>query len=293
MKTIYIDDLSKIFNKEDLAVMLGNFDGFHLGHQKLLKELLKLNTKKALLTFYPHPLTILRQKEFAYLDLISDKEEYLANKLDYLIVLKTTENMLNANKKQFLEFLINNNVKSVVCGLDYTFAKNKEGNVSDLKIFDLHVVPDFKIDNLRISSTLIRKYLSDSNIEDANKMLGRNYFIKGIVEKGSQIGRTIGFPTANVSESLYLIPKNGVYFGYVIINNIKYKAMINIGINPTINLIHKPRIEAHILDFNQDIYGKEIKVLFVKKLRDEKKFSSKEELIDMLKKNKDECKNLN
>lgn len=292
MKIIYIDSLSEIFNNEPLALMLGNFDGFHLGHQELLKELLKIKTKKGLLTFYPHPSTIFKGTKFYSLDTIKDKEEYLKDYIDYIIVLKTSSEILNSSKETFLNFLKNNKVKSVVCGSDYTFACQKEGTVKDLNVFDLHVVPDFKIDNIRVSSSEIRTYLKKGEIESANKMLGRNYFIKGIVKKGSQIGRTIGFPTANIESSDYLFPKCGVYFCYAYINNKKYKAMVNIGINPTINLIDKERLEAHILDFNQDIYEEELKIEFIKKIRDEQKFASKEELIDILRKNKQECESL-
>ncbi len=292
MRTIFINNLKEIFNLEALSIMLGNFDGFHLGHQKLLEELKKINTKKALLTFYPHPLTILNNRDFKYLDTIEDKEEHLNNQLDYLIVLKTSKEILESSKEDFIDFLKLNNVVHVVCGKDYTFARNKEGTVRDLFDFNCHIVEDYKIDGVRVSSTLIRKYLSDGDIHLANQFLGRNYSVKGLVVEGSKIGRTIGFPTANVEETIYLLPKNGVYFGYTTVDNKRYKAMINIGINPTINLVKHPRLEAHILDFNQDIYGKVILIEFVQKLRDEQKFNSKEELIDMLYKNKIQCEGL-
>ncbi len=292
MKIIYINNLNEIFNYEELGLMLGNFDGFHLGHQELLKELSKINTKKGLLTFYPHPSTIFNESKFYYLDTIEDKKDYLKDYIDYIIVLNTSKEILNSSKVTFINFLTNNKVKSIVCGNDYTFGYRKEGTVKDLYDFDLHIVADFKIENNRVSSTLIREYLKSGEIENANKMLGRNYFIKGIVTRGAKIGRTIGFPTANIEETQYLLPKKGVYFCYTYIDNQKYKAMVNIGINPTINLIDKKRLEAHILNFNKDIYGKEIKIEFIKKLRDEKKFKSKEELIETLIKNKQECENL-
>lgn len=292
MRTIFINNLKEIFNHDELSIMLGNFDGFHLGHQKLLDELVKINTKKALLTFYPHPLTILNNRDFKYLDTIEDKENRLDKKLDYLIVLKTSKEILESNKEDFINFLKLNKVVHVVCGKDYTFARNKEGTVSDLFTFNCHIVPDYKIDGIRVSSTLIRKYLIDGDIHLANNFLGRNYSVKGTVVEGSKIGRTIGFPTANIQETIYLLPKNGVYFGYVTMDNKRYKSMINIGINPTINLVKHPRLETHILDFNQDIYGKVILIEFVQKLRDEQKFNSKEELIDMLYKNKKQCEQL-
>lgn len=291
MKTIYINNLEEVFNKEELSVMLGNFDGFHRGHAKLLEELLKYNTKKAMLTFYPHPLEILKNTNFKYLDTILDKEEYLSDKLDYLIVLKTSKEMLSKKKEEFIKFLKNNNTVNVVCGRDYTFGALKEGTIEDLKCFNINVTSDFKLYNKRVSSTDIRNLLKRGKIVKANILLGHNYTIRGIVSKGNQLGRTIGFRTANIEQNDYLFPKNGVYFGYVTIENTIYYSMINIGNNPTVGNTLL-RLEAHIFDFDQDIYNKEIKVSFLRYIRDEKKFSSLEELKEELARNKEYCINL-
>ncbi len=292
MKTVFIKDLNEVFQNENLALMLGNFDGFHLGHNALLNELKKLNIKQGLLTFYPHPLKILKNLDFKYLDTIKDKEKKLENEIDYLIVINTTKELLNENKNSFINFLKNNKVSDIVCGNDFTFGKNKSGTVKDLSDFRLHIVPDYKIDNIRVSSTYIRKYLNEGNIDFANKYLGHFYEIEGVVSHGSHLGNTIGFPTANIEENEYLLPSNGVYFGYAIVDDKKIFGMINIGINPTINLLNKKRLEINLFDYNQDLYDKIIRVGFIKKLRDEIKFNSKEELINMLNKNKLECINL-
>ncbi len=288
MKTIYINSLDEVFNNEKMSIMLGNFDGFHRGHNSLLEELMKFKTFHALLTFYPHPLSLLKDTNFKILDTVKDKEEYLATKLDYLIVLKTSKTLLNESKERFITFLKNNNCQNIVCGNDFTFGKNREGTIKDLDCFNLKVVPDFTLYNKRVSSTLIRTNLLDGNIRKVTHLLGRYYEIEGIVSKGNQLGRTIGFRTANIEENEYLFPKRGVYFGYAIIDNKKYYGMINVGINPTFNL-SKLRIEINIFDFNQDIYNKTIRVGFIKHIRDEVKFNSKEELINELKKNKEEC----
>ena len=288
MKTIYINSLDEVFNNEKMSIMLGNFDGFHRGHNSLLEELMKFKTFHALLTFYPHPLSLLKDTNFKILDTVKDKEEYLATKLDYLIVLKTSKTLLNESKVRFINFLKNNNCQNIVCGNDFTFGKNREGTIKDLDCFNLKVVPDFTLYNKRVSSTLIRSNLLDGNIRKVTHLLGRYYEIEGIVSKGNQLGRTIGFRTANIEENEYLFPKRGVYFGYAIIDNKKYYGMINVGINPTFNL-SKLRIEINIFDFNQDIYNKTIRVGFIKHIRDEVKFNSKEELINELKKNKEEC----
>ena len=289
MKTIIIKSLNELFNKEPLALMLGNFDGFHKGHQQLLKVLKEKDIKKGLLTFYPHPLKVLNNFDFKYLDTIKDKEIYLENDIDYLVVLSTSKELLNLTKNDFIKFLKLNNVRDIVCGNDFTFGSHKSGTIKDLSLFNLSVVPDYTTNNIRISSTKIREFLRNGNVVEAKNFLGRYYELQGLVVHGSQIGRTIGFPTANIEENEYLLPKNGVYFGYAIIDNEKYFGMINIGVNPTINLIDKRRLEINIFDFSKDIYGKTIRVGFIDKIRDEKKFDSKEELVKTLELNRDTC----
>ena len=289
MKTVFIKSLNEVFNNDSLALMLGNFDGFHKGHRALLDTLEKINIKKGLLTFYPHPLKILKNFDFKYLDTIEDKEINLSDKLDYLIVLMTSKEILNSSKEDFINFLKNNNVSDIVCGNDYTFSKNKCGTVDDLKNFNLHIVPDYKINGIRVSSTLIRDLIRNGKVLETKDYLNRFYEIKGTVTHGSELGRTIGFPTANICENEYLFPQNGVYFGYAIVDNKKYYGMINIGINPTFNLISSRRLEINILDFDKYIYDKTIRVGFIKQLRDEKKFNSKEELVNTLIENRNEC----
>lgn len=290
MKIIEVNSLQDVFNKNDkLAIMLGDFDGMHKGHKALLKTLLSINLKHALLTFYPHPLEILLNKEFKYLDLVSDKIELLDNCLDYLIIINTSKDILNSSKIDFINFLKNNYITDVVCGKDFSFGKNKEGSVNDLNVFNCHIIDDVMNENVRISSSLIRNLIKEGNVEKANFLLGRDYFIKGVVTKGNMLGRTINFPTANISYSKYLMPARGVYFGYAVIDNNKYYGMINIGINPTFNLLKENRLEINIFDFSNNLYDKEIKVCFIKKIREEKKFNSKEELVNELIKNKDEC----
>ena len=293
MISIYIKDKNFITIPEKICAAIGNFDGVHLGHQRLIEECKKQcqekGYKSAVLTFYPHPLKVLNNFDFKYLDTIKDKEIYLENDIDYLVVLSTSKELLNSTKNDFIKFLKLNNVRDIVCGNDFTFGSHKSGTIKDLSLFNLSVVPDYTTNNIRISSTKIREFLRNGNVVEAKNFLGRYYELQGLVVHGSQIGRTIGFPTANIEENEYLLPKNGVYFGYAIIDKEKYFGMINIGVNPTINLIDKRRLEINIFDFSKDIYGKTIRVGFIDKIRDEKKFDSKEELVKTLELNRDTC----
>ena len=228
---------------------------------------------------------------------LSDREQISSSlNLSYYLVLKFDEVVKNMSPSEFIEKVLRPlNVKHIIIGKDYRFGSFAKGDVNYLlnyekRFYEVHVVEDVYFSNERISTTRIINEISLGNVKLASKLLSRYYFVKGKVIKGLQNGKKFSFPTANLELSdFYVLPKNGVYMGYVTIDEKKYKAMINVGKHPTISKLEKNIVEAHILDFNENIYEKEVKVEFVDYLRDEKKFSTVEELIDQLKVDKDKC----
>ncbi len=280
MKPIVVRNANDFPNLDYAIVALGNFDGIHLGHQQLLKKIqeIKQNTngKTVVFTFYPHPLKIIKQHEASFI-MQSFREKYkILCKFDHP----------QAFVKKYLVDVIR--AKEVCVGYNYTFGKLAQGNTLTLKEyskelgFRLHVIPAYKIDNTTVSSSKIRKFLQNGQIELANKFLGRLYNISGVVKKGKERGKTLGFPTANIYFNRPILLKEGVYAGFAKINNTYYKTAINIGSNPTFSdeVVH---LEAHFIDFNGDLYNKRIDIYFVKYIRQEIKFSSTKELLDQIK----------
>lgn len=289
MKSIYIKDKKFIKLPEPVCAAIGNFDGVHLGHQKLIEESKKHNLKSAVLTFYPHPSVFLKKiPNYPLVTPLEKKTDILSKMgIDYLIVVEFNEEIASMPKEEFIDALHQMNIKACVCGYDFTFGKKAEGNITDLaKEFEFYEIKKYILDDVRVSSTYIRELISLGNIEEANRLLGRQYSIRGNVIYGLQNGRIIGFPTANIDYKNFFLPKNGVYFVNVIVEGIPYLGMANIGHNPTIEYQDNIRLEVNIFGLDEDIYGENIEVYFVKRIRDEKRFKSKEELIKQLKNDK-------
>ena len=289
MKSIYIKDKKFIKLPEPVCAAIGNFDGVHLGHQKLIEESKKHNLKSAVLTFYPHPSVFLKKiPNYPLVTPLEKKTDILSKMgIDYLIVIEFNEEIASMPKEEFIDALHQMNIKACVCGYDFTFGKKAEGNITDLaKEFEFYEIKKYILDDVRVSSTYIRELISLGNIEEANRLLGRQYSIRGNVIYGLQNGRIIGFPTANVDYKNFFLPKNGVYFVNVIVEGIPYLGMANIGHNPTIEYQDNIRLEVNIFGLDEDIYGENIEVYFIKRIRDEKRFKSKEELIKQLKNDK-------
>ena len=289
MKSIYIKDKKFIKLPEPVCAAIGNFDGVHLGHQKLIEESKKHNLKSAVLTFYPHPSVFLKKiPNYPLVTPLEKKTDILSKMgIDYLIVIEFNEEIASMPKEEFIDALHQMNIKACVCGYDFTFGKKAEGNINDLeKEFEFYEIKKYILDDVRVSSTYIRELISLGNIEEANRLLGRQYSIRGNVIYGLQNGRIIGFPTANVDYKNFFLPKNGVYFVNVIVEGIPYLGMANIGHNPTIEYQDNIRLEVNIFGLDEDIYGENIEVYFIKRIRDEKRFKSKEELIKQLKNDK-------
>lgn len=288
MKTVIIDDITKKYFDEEIASCIGNFDGIHLGHQALINEVIKSHLKHAMITFEPHPIKALIDSNYKTIMNLEAKEEYLKDTLDYLIIIKFSKDFSLITPNEFINFLKLNGIKEIICGSDFHFGFKASGNVDMLKqYFKTKVVSSVYVNNILVKTQAIRSFLIDGRIEDANKLLGRTYSFKGKVMHGKHLGRTIGFPTANLAESDVLLPTPGVYATKTLIDDKLYLSMTNIGHNPTFNHNDEIVIETNIIDFNGDLYGKEIIVYFYKLIRLEQKFASVEALKTELAKNQD------
>jgi len=285
-------------------VTIGTFDGVHLGHQKILarlKELKdKLGLKTVVLTFEPHPRKILfpEQKDLKLITLIDEKLELLDKYgVDIAVVYPFDKTFSQLEVKHYLEDILVHhlNAKHIVIGYDHKFGKDRKGDINTLKEhsstyhYTLEEISKKDIESIAVSSTNIRKAIEEGDIEKANEFLGHAFFLKAKVVKGKQLGRTLGFPTANLQteSSDKLIPKIGVYFVEVIVENKTHFGMLNIGVNPTTDQDNKIKIEVNIFDFERDIYNKSVTLKFIKKLRDEEKFNNLNELIAQLNKDKE------
>lgn len=296
---------TKNFRIENPTIItIGTFDGVHLGHQKILSRLKelkdKLGLKTVVLTFEPHPRKILfpEQKDLKLITLVDEKLELLKKYgVDITVVYPFDKTFSQLEVKQYLEGILVNdlNAKHIVIGYDHKFGKDRKGDITTLKEhastynYTLEEISKKDIDSIAVSSTNIRKAIEEGDIERANEYLGHPFFLKAKVVKGKQLGRTLGFPTANLQTESpdKLIPKIGVYFVEVIVEGETHFGMLNIGVNPTTDSDYKIKIEVNIFDFEKDIYNKSVTLNFIKKLRDEKKFNNLNELITQLNKDKE------
>jgi riboflavin kinase/FMN adenylyltransferase len=291
-------DISSFTTKEKTFVTIGTFDGVHFGHQKILDKLVseakKAGKKSVLLTFFPHPRMVL-QKD-AKIELINtiDERAQLLEKtgLDYLIIHPFSKAFSRTTALEFVrDILVNTfNISKLIIGYDHHFGKNREGNIEQLTeyshLYDFNVeeIPAQDVNDVSVSSTKIRSALDAGNLKTANNYLGYNFTLSGTVVNGKQLGGQIGYPTANmdIKEDYKLIPKTGVYVVKSFLEKNTVFGMMNIGNRPTINGNHQT-IEVHFFDFNQDLYGKNLRVELLYFLRDEHKFDSVDSLVLQLK----------
>lgn len=289
-------NFSDFQSEKPLALSLGMFDGVHLGHQSIIKELKKIASEKnlepAILTFWPHPRLVFNPDEdLKLLNTIEEKTALLENfGIKNLFLKSFDEDFRNLTGEEFVkEILVNQlNVKYLIIGYDHVFGKDKSGNFDLLETlseelnFEVEQMEAVNLHNDHISSTKIRNALQVGNIQEANEMLGYHYPISGKVIHGKKIGRTIGYPTANIEvENIKQLPKKGAYIVEVFLGNMRYKGMLSIGTNPTVNG-KQLSTEVYILDFNEDIYGKEITIHFREFLHEEIKFEGLPQLIERL-----------
>lgn len=296
MKVIYLNGIDNV-DLSPSCVALGFFDGMHLGHQKLLDEVIKTagekGLKKGLLTFDVHPKSYLFNDSFKYLMSLDDKVKYLDNlAFDYLFVLHFNRDLAGMAPEQFVnDFIIKSQIKHVVCGFDFHFGYQGKGDGEYLKRmmannYAVTIVDKLEHDHHKIASSYLRELLAKGNVELAKCLLGRPYQVTGEVIHGRKNGRKIGFPTVNIDARAYVLPKNGVYGAKVIIAGKVYLAMANLGYNPTFEALKQVSLEVNVFDFDQDVYGKEVTVLFLKHIRSEQKFASVDDLIKQLKSDK-------
>ena len=305
---IYTD--LKDFSATNPVVTIGTFDGVHLGHRKVIRRLQelaqKVNGETVIFTFYPHPRLVLNADNngLRLINTLEEKKVLLeAAGIDHLVIYPFTKEFSQLTYIEFVEQILVKqlSMKFLVVGYDHRFGHNREGTYEDLKVFADQL--DFKIerqdvlnmDTINVSSTKVRKAISEGDIKTANKYLGYRFFIKGDVVNGKKLGRKIGFPTANIDpqESYKLVPKDGVYAVKVDVDDKRYLGMLNIGVRPTVNnQLDNRSIEVHILDFDQDIYFKNITIHFYQRIRNEQFFGSIDELTAQLAKDKKEVENL-
>ena len=274
------------------------FDGVHFGHQSIINQLNTVaknkNLESAILTFWPHPRIIFNpEDDLKLLNTIEEKTYFLEKHgIQHLFLQEFNEEFRNLTGEEFVKQILVDklNVKYLIIGHDHTFGKNKSGNfdllqsLSDELGFKVNQLEAIQQNDLNVSSTKIRIALSEGRIKDANEMLGYNYPLTGKVIHGKKLGRTIGYPTANIEVPINkLLPKSGAYVVEVYIDNQFYKGMLSVGTNPTIDDKSKSlHTEVYILDFDQDIYDRQITIKFRDFLHDEIKFEGLEKLIEKL-----------
>lgn len=295
MKTLRT--LKTLKTKKNAILTLGNFDGVHLGHQKILKKITtrakKLGTSSVVYTFEPHPQKIVAPHKSTELliDLKDKKALIEALGVDFLVLASFTKDFSTKHPDDFVKDIIVDGIgaSEVYIGHDYCFGRGKSGTIEKLKTlskthgFKVFVIPAVRQGSEIISSTAIRKLIHKGEVNKASKLLGRNYRIKGTVIGGTKRGKSIGFPTANLDVSSELIPALGVYAATAKIGSKTYKAATNIGTSPTFGA-SITTVEAHLIDFSGEIYGREVELTFTKRLRDEKKFPNIDSLVTQIKK---------
>lgn len=288
-----VHSIASFVTKKPTVVTIGTFDGVHLGHQKIVNqvtEAAKINDCESLvLTFFPHPRMVLQEgTEMKQLNTIEEKTALLDQLgVDYLVIHPFDKTFSRMTAEEFVKDVLVDTfqLKKIIIGYDHRFGRNRTADINDLIAFgatygfEVAQISAEELNDVSISSTKIRTALNEGNVDLANDYLGYAYSLTGEVVQGQQLGRTIGFPTANifVKEDYKLIPLNGVYVVYSEINEKKVYGMMNIGTRPTVAGTQQT-IEVHFLDFNENLYGKTISVSFLKRLRNEQKFPSLEAL---------------
>jgi riboflavin kinase / FMN adenylyltransferase len=298
MPVIYgLDKIKEPF--ENAAITLGNFDGVHLGHQTLFRELMKkavaVKGDAVVITFDPHPLAVLKPEMAPGIITPLDRkaELILSYGLDYVLIIPFTRQFAKIGAREFVKDILFEKLgmKELIVGYDYAFGRNREGNIDLLKSmgrelgFAVHVLDAIHRGDSLISSTAIRNLLREGNVARVNEMLARPFQVSGKIMTGRRVGGSVlGFPTANLDSSeMGMIPAKGVYAVEAVLDEVVLPGVCNVGVNPTFNE-QRLTVEVHIFDFDRDIYGRTMRVNFIERLRDERKFKSVEELAEQINK---------
>lgn len=296
MKTF--EHIEQCKNLKNPVLTLGMFDGIHIGHQAIIRQLNEIakkeNGESVLLTFDPHPRVVLGKgaDDLQLLTTLDEKKELLEKSgLNNLILHPFTKEFAALSAEDFVKELLVHQIgiHTIIIGYDHHFGKNRQGNFEQLnelskKIgFNCIKIEEVKSEGNHISSTQIRNALIQGNVEFANEGLGRNYSLTGKVIHGDKLGRRLGFPTANLeTERFKLIPGNGVYIVKAFLKDEVFKGLLSIGTRPTVTNSNEKRVEVYLMDFDREIYGETLKIEVLHKIRDDMKFQSVEDLVQQM-----------
>ena len=278
------------------SATIGNFDGVHMGHKKIInsvkKEALEKGLSSCVITFHPHPQKVLQNIDIPLLVPIRERLKLLEKQgVDYVACYTFTKELSQISAKDFItDILVGKlNLKHLIVGPDFSFGRKREGNAELLRVmgkklgFETKVLGPALIDGEVVSSTSIRNFLREGDVRKASKFLGYDFYIEGRVIEGERRGRRIGFPTLNLETDWDILPRVGVYATRAYIDEERKDSITNVGYRPTFEN-DELLIETHVFDFDRDIYGKRVRVDFVERIRDEQKFDGPDALVDQIKK---------
>ena len=297
-------DINNLPSFKNAVLTIGTFDGVHKGHRVILREVVShansVNGESVLLTFEPHPRKLLfPDQPLGIITPLQEKLQLITNAgINHIVVVPFTKEFSRLSAQEYIEYFMVSifHPHSIVIGYDHRFGHDRKGDMKMLEEYapkchyNLTEIPPQLIDDAAVSSTKIRHAITAGHMEDAAQMLGRNYSLIGTVMHGNKLGRTIGYPTANLQplEPEQIIPANGIYAIQARRNGTGYNGMLSVGFNPTVTDKKELKIEANLFDFDSEIYGDVLELIFVKRLRDEVKFDSLDALTDQLHKDKEQ-----
>lgn len=272
------------------AVVLGNFDGFHLGHKAITDKVIEIAAQKdlvpAVITFEPHPMKYFGSELKLIMTEESKLKAFADAGVEMMFILEFGKKFAEIDPEAFVRDYLAEKLKAkaVVVGYDYHFGKGRKGDYAMLRElgkkygFEAVQVSKVTCNGVTASSTNIRNFLLEGNVTQAGELLGRPYFIEGKVVDGNKVGRTLGFPTANIDFRNELLPRAGIYVSMALLDGVKYPSVTNVGIRPTLDMPHNVKVETHIFNFDRDIYGKELVVDLLGYIRPEEKFENLDKL---------------